>query len=179
MSWGRTASLRGPTQIRHTVLDLLTILKMLTYIWNSRSSHRAKIVVLSRKTCRSEYSLVRPAAFNTSASIVLTVLESQRKCKRNLSADLTSWGYKKNYSDLKLYFTMVVSSWLKASKCWQPLILSFWKLGVQSSEEMKCHHFSLSASSVGLLLVSPKLKHISQNCMEVKSSQITIWFTCC
>jgi len=132
---------------------------MLTYIWNSRGSHRAKIMVLSRKIWRSEYSLVRSAAFNTSVSIVLTVLESQRKCNRNLSVDLTSWGYRKNYSDSKLYFTMVVSTCLKASKYWKPLLMRFWKLGIQPSVEMRSHHFSLSAWSVGLLLVQNQKIH--------------------
>lgn len=175
----KSPSLRGPTQIWHTVLDLRGLLKMLTYIWNSRSSHRAKTVVLSIKICKSEYSSVRSAAFNASVNIVLIVQESQKKCNRNLSADLTSWGYKKNYSDLKLYFIAVVSTCLKASNCWKHLILRFWKLGLQFSKKIISHHFSLSASSAMLLLVSPKWKHSSWNCMEVKSSQITIWFTCC
>lgn len=91
-------------------------LKMLTSIWN-RSSHRDKIEVLWRKICRSEYSLVIWAAFTTSVSIVLTELESQRKCNRILAADVTSWDYKKKYSDLKLYYTMAVSTYLKARIC--------------------------------------------------------------
>lgn len=131
MSWGRTVLFwevphRCSTQFWTYPLKNADILL-------KQKSHRDKIEVLSSKICRSEYSLVICAAFTTSVSIVLTELDSQRKCNRNLAADMTSWDYKKKYSDLKFYCTMAVSTYLKARTCW----VTLWDFGNYESSFLK------------------------------------------
>lgn len=139
-------------------------LKMLTHIWN-QSSHRDKIKVLSRKICRSEHPLVIWAAFTTSVSIVLTELESQRKCNRNLAVDMTSWDYKEKYSFKILLHNGSIylfngKNMLGHSKFLEIMSPVFWK-----DEKSLLHAVCMWR----LFSVSPKLKHISRNFIEINS----------